>query len=453
MTAFRLRASARIAAAAIGVVWAACPAAAQRGDDRNWIAPPLEAIGKAIGRMGRGADRLIPPAVKPKRPVAPKGGSARKRPTGQSKPRASVAAPKAKAATQQARLPRARPAESPGKRPPAAAQGESAPPAMVPETEGLSRLTGQDPPSSPVPGEEAAKGLNAMPLPKTGPPDSSDTPDAAGTGVAAVPAPPAAASVIATTPPPFPAESMEAEAAEGLARLPQARPAAEPPATSELARVDPAGPEPSPPPPAPAAPAGDERACLARLGALGVVFQVVPPIDAGGECPVPAPLELSSLGSGVAVNPKAVLNCRTAEALALWVRDVVVPAAQAQLNAVPTEISESSTYVCRTRNNAAGEKMSEHASANAVDIGAIGFAHRPPHRMAPGAAETPDGRFQSAVQDGACRYFTTVLAPGSDAAHPDHMHLDMAERRNGYRICDLDPPETAGGAPPNTNRE
>ena len=38
---------------------------------------------------------------------------------------------------------------------------------------------------------------------------------------------------------------------------------------------------------------------------------------------------------------------------------------------------------------------------------------------------------------GACRYFTTVLGPGSDAFHYDHLHIDLARHdpRGERRIC------------------
>jgi hypothetical protein len=37
-----------------------------------------------------------------------------------------------------------------------------------------------------------------------------------------------------------------------------------------------------------------------------------------------------------------------------------------------------------------------------------------------------------------CARFTTVLGPGSDGYHEDHVHVDLAERRSGYRICQWD---------------
>jgi hypothetical protein len=49
-----------------------------------------------------------------------------------------------------------------------------------------------------------------------------------------------------------------------------------------------------------------------------------------------------------------------------------------------------------------------------------------------------------------CARFTTVLGPGSDGYHEDHVHVDLAERRGGYRICEWDirTPEQAPAAEP-----
>ena len=37
-----------------------------------------------------------------------------------------------------------------------------------------------------------------------------------------------------------------------------------------------------------------------------------------------------------------------------------------------------------------------------------------------------------------CARFSTVLGPGSDGYHEDHIHLDLMERRNNYKICQWD---------------
>jgi hypothetical protein len=107
------------------------------------------------------------------------------------------------------------------------------------------------------------------------------------------------------------------------------------------------------------------------------------------------------------------------------------------LAAAPTTITQASTYVCRPRNNVAGAKLSEHARANAVDIASIGFANHAPVAIGDASADAAERRFEQEIREASCRYFTTVLGPGSDAAHATHLHLDMAERRGGYRLCDL----------------
>jgi len=42
------------------------------------------------------------------------------------------------------------------------------------------------------------------------------------------------------------------------------------------------------------------------------------------------------------------------------------------------------------------------------------------------------------VLHSACTRFSTVLGPGSDWYHEDHIHLDLTERRGNYRICQWD---------------
>jgi hypothetical protein len=41
------------------------------------------------------------------------------------------------------------------------------------------------------------------------------------------------------------------------------------------------------------------------------------------------------------------------------------------------------------------------------------------------------------VRAAACGWFTTVLGPGSDAEHTDHLHVDIALHGTSdrYRIC------------------
>jgi hypothetical protein len=243
-------------------------------------------------------------------------------------------------------------------------------------------------------------------------------------------------------------------AIESLAPLPRPRPG------PVLAMVDPGASSPEQPaqpvrPSQPAVPvplSADDKACLANLRSLGVAFTEIAPIALGEACAVPHPLNVTALAGGIELTPAATLNCRTAEALALWVKESVAPAARRELGAVPRSIVQDSAYVCRPRNNQEGAKLSEHAHANAIDIAAVGFSGRAPVGVEARAGGTAEARFQATIRVDSCRYFTTSLGPGTNAAHATHFHFDAAERRGGYRLCDLGAPAVAG-APANTSRE
>jgi hypothetical protein len=208
-----------------------------------------------------------------------------------------------------------------------------------------------------------------------------------------------------------------------------------------------------PPPLAPASVRGkpEDPACLGRLRALGVAFTEIAPLGEG-ECFVPHPIQVSSVGSGVTVAPAATMNCPTAEALARWTKDVLAPRSKSMLDATPTQLLPGSTYACRPRNNQAGAKLSEHAIANAFDLMGVAFAEREPIEIAASDGSV-EGRFQDTLRKESCAYFTTVLGPGSDAAHSNHFHFDLAERGGDYRLCDLGEPVTAVSASPNSDRE
>lgn len=197
------------------------------------------------------------------------------------------------------------------------------------------------------------------------------------------------------------------------------------------------------------APRGDPQ-CLPQLRELGVVFEQSAPID--GDCTIPDPLKVSGLGSGQKIEPEALLNCATTAALAQWMADVVTPAARRILGSAPTGVTQVSAFVCRTRYDDPHAKLSEHALANAIDIGAFTFKDRAPVAIGANDRGSKEARFETEVRAGACDYFTTVLGPGSNAAHATHFHLDLAQRRGGYRLCELGEP-TIVRASEKTKRE
>jgi hypothetical protein len=230
-------------------------------------------------------------------------------------------------------------------------------------------------------------------------------------------------------PPPRPADAAEpTEPAPGSQPVASETPVP-PPRPTDLA--EPAAPVAVPPKPEVVA---EESACQERLVKLGVRFEPVPAI-ADGQCGAPHPLRVSALPDGLDISAPATLACPLAEALARWTREVVMSEARRHLEAQPARIAIGTSYECRNQNRQANGKLSEHAFANGVDISGFEFKGRKAVTIGEHAAETPEALFQQAIRTQACAYFTTVLGPGSDAAHATHLHFDLRGRNRGFRMC------------------
>jgi hypothetical protein len=139
----------------------------------------------------------------------------------------------------------------------------------------------------------------------------------------------------------------------------------------------------------------------------------------------------------VSVSPAATLACPIVSVLDEWFDDAVQPAALKWFGQPVVEIKQISAYSCRGMNGNPNATISEHAFGNALDIAAFTLADGRKISVEHGwrgAAE--EQGFLHDVQAAACDRFTTVLAPGSNAYHYNHIHVDLMRRRNGHRACD-----------------
>ncbi|MBP2534947.1 extensin-like domain-containing protein [Agrobacterium tumefaciens] len=180
------------------------------------------------------------------------------------------------------------------------------------------------------------------------------------------------------------------------------------------------------------------QTCLGALKEIGAEFKQLEPIrDAEQGCGIEAPVELSVVLPGIKLEPSGTMRCETALALSRWTKEMMLPAAALALpEKKVTAIANASTYICRNRNSAENGKISEHAKGNAVDISTISFDKGEPLVMKPRVEDgTPEGAFQRTITAAACLFFRTVLSPGSDATHQDHLHLDVLERKGSYLYC------------------
>ncbi len=171
-----------------------------------------------------------------------------------------------------------------------------------------------------------------------------------------------------------------------------------------------------------------------------VSAEAMPAISGKWGCGQEAPFSVTAVGGAnpVQFNVAAVTNCVVASQLQRYFTEVVQPQALQMLGQPVAEIRVAASYSCRPRNNQRGAKLSEHGYANAIDISA--FVLRDGTVLSI-EDDWPKwgrkGKFLRAINRKACRYFTTVIGPGGDKYHQNHIHLDHGRhgKEGIWRVC------------------
>lgn len=235
-----------------------------------------------------------------------------------------------------------------------------------------------------------------------------------------------------------------AEARQRRARVPAfSAPIPEPRPPASAPEAEAAPPAPIPPAPAaepPASPPPQAAGCEERLAAMGVTFRRPPaPSGSDARCGVEDAVQIEQMvdgGTTIRWPDRPILACAVAERFAGFTRDALRPMARGILGTDLVAAGTGGGFECRPRNRQPGAKLSAHGQGLAVDIAWFELEGR--RRV---VVETPasdaERRFLLAVRRAACGWFTTVLGPGSDAAHANHLHFDAERRgRDGQpRLC------------------
>jgi hypothetical protein len=173
--------------------------------------------------------------------------------------------------------------------------------------------------------------------------------------------------------------------------------------------------------------AADPAQCRAILREAGVNFTEVP----ARMTPQMAQLGCSMDDAIVVEGGRAdlgdpVMTCGQALAVSIWERQVLQPAAYDLLGAGVSRIDQFGSYSCRRIYGGATGNLSQHATANALDVGGMRLTDgRRVSVKSDWADPGPKGQFLRRVRDQGCKLFGTVLSPDYNAAHHDHLHLDM----------------------------
>ncbi|MDE2579021.1 MAG: extensin family protein [Hyphomicrobiales bacterium] len=190
---------------------------------------------------------------------------------------------------------------------------------------------------------------------------------------------------------------------------------------------------PAPPPAAPPlGPGGD--ACLALAASGLALAETLAPVAGEGGCGVLDPVLLKGVVMAdkriAPLEPPATVRCELALEFARFVSGDIAATLEKDGAKIKRLISAGS-YDCRGRNRQAGAKLSEHGKGDAIDMIAV--------QMSDGRTvvwpKTGDVALGNALRTAACAHFSTVLGPGSDGFHEEHIHLDLEQRGHGAKIC------------------
>lgn len=172
----------------------------------------------------------------------------------------------------------------------------------------------------------------------------------------------------------------------------------------------------------------ETQQCFTELSRQSIRFSALADKDFGGGCALAGTVQLIDIG--VPVSNLKGMRCGLADAFTGWIRFAVAPAAAQILGSRLMKVESMGTYSCRGivggGPRTAG-KLSEHATANAVDVAA--FILEDGRRVSVKGdwrSQDPAVRdFMKAIHRSACRRFKTVLSPDYNAVHHDHLHFDM----------------------------
>lgn len=166
------------------------------------------------------------------------------------------------------------------------------------------------------------------------------------------------------------------------------------------------------------------------------------PLSSNDLCRIEAPVRLKAVPvpsrpeASVILKEQPILACRFAEAYGQWLGGLVAPMMAGVLRTDLKAVRTGPGFECRNRNRAVSGKLSAHAEGLAIDMTGFELADGSTLSIKAAGGERERGVLD-AVRRAGCGWFTTILGPGSDAAHADHLHVDVQQHgaSDRYRIC------------------
>jgi hypothetical protein len=184
--------------------------------------------------------------------------------------------------------------------------------------------------------------------------------------------------------------------------------------------------------------------CLGRLKALGFDIEAAePPKASNDQCRIDNPVRLKAVpnalksGRAIRLPEQPILACGFAEPFGRWIGELVSPIVAGMRDTQLAALRTGPGFECRNRNRSATGKLSAHAQGIAIDIAGFELANGTTIGVKAEGERASDPTLAT-IRKAGCGWFTTILGPGSDAAHHDHLHVDILTHGSSdrYRICE-----------------
>jgi hypothetical protein len=190
-----------------------------------------------------------------------------------------------------------------------------------------------------------------------------------------------------------------------------------------------------------------------QLIAFGMVYRRISDEDNERGCTIENGVELTQIGSVKLTRP-ALLTQDMAMRLGRWVKDTLEPEVQKRFGTQLAALDVGGSYSCR---NIYGKpfggrftgRLSEHAFANAIDIGGYKLADgRSIDYVKHWHAKDGSREFLQATSLSACDVFNTTLTPDYDRFHRNHIHIDASPKKEGdAKFCGVKGHFSPGAVP------
>lgn len=168
--------------------------------------------------------------------------------------------------------------------------------------------------------------------------------------------------------------------------------------------------------------------CAQALASSQLNYVSQPDSRLDSNCPLRKVVRVRSGEAGF--NGSFLATCPLAVSYALFEYHGLQPLAKATFGQPVARVEHYGSFACRTIGGS--QRWSRHATASALDIAAFRFADGRRISLAGNwRGDDRDARFLREVRDAACRYFQGVLGPDYNAAHQDHLHLEVG----GFGVC------------------